>query len=186
MALVIWTLLRALKGDCCVFVCVCAFRHASARSSPLVWALSPSVTPPSIDIFFGTPLHNDHCDFNLLYHNFLHRWSSSYYTIAGTPELLSSSPSLSLAALNHHPLSLLSAKIIQNTGHVSRLECWQRDHFFLSQRTCIGTPFLRLKFSALITNGLRACSTWRTGSCVRRHIVPHGPAQPSRIANFAK
>jgi len=55
-----------------------------------------------------------------------------------------------------------------------------------SQRTFIGTPFLRLRFSVLITNGLRACRIWRTGSCARRHIVPHGPAQPSQVAKFAK
>ena len=46
----------------------------------------------------GAPLHNDHCNLNLLYHHALHHCSSPYATIACTSEL-SSSPSLSLSAL---------------------------------------------------------------------------------------
>jgi len=32
-------------------------------------------TPPSYDIITGIPLHHDHCDYNLLYHHFLHHYS---------------------------------------------------------------------------------------------------------------
>ena len=55
-----------------------------------------------------------------------------------------------------------------------------------AQVAFVGIPLLRLRFSVVITNGLQAVSAWRTRSCVRHHIVPHGPAQPSRIAKFAK